>query len=54
LNPAENAQNMLKHTVISDLLKRDNLEWSGDWKNKVAIVEKSIDLLTMEFLSALF
>jgi hypothetical protein len=37
---------MLKHTVIPDLLKRDNIEWSGDWKNTVAIDEKAIDLLT--------
>jgi len=46
LNPAENAQNMLKHTAIPDLLKRDSVEWIGGWKNKVAIVEQAIDLLT--------
>jgi hypothetical protein len=54
LNPAENAQNMLKHTVIPDLLKREGIEWTGDWKNKVSIVEKAIKLLTWHHLSRLF
>ena len=46
LNPAENAQNMLKHTVIPDLLKREGIEWDGNAKNKMSIVTRAIDTLS--------
>jgi hypothetical protein len=46
LNPAENVQNVLKHTAIPYVLKRDNIEWTGSWEDKVAIVETAIGVLT--------
>jgi hypothetical protein len=45
LNPAENAQNMLKHNVIPDLLKEDGIEWTGSVQNKINILKRAIEIL---------
>jgi hypothetical protein len=46
LSPAKNAQDLLNHTTITDLLKRDVMEWADDWKNKVTMVGKATNLST--------
>jgi hypothetical protein len=43
-NHDENAQNMLKRTVISNLLK-DGIERTGSVQNKMDILERAIKIL---------